>query len=51
VTHGIDTKCTPDTLLAATYFHAGITSLLTLDAGDFGIFGCFQCLNPAIAAP
>jgi predicted nucleic acid-binding protein len=35
-----------DTLLAATYQSAGITSLLTTNADDFSILGAFQCLTP-----
>ncbi len=34
-----------DTLLAATYRGAGITSLLTLNAADFATFGEFTCLG------
>jgi predicted nucleic acid-binding protein len=36
-----------DTLLAATYHQAGIHSLLTTNAADFGIFGVFRCIQPA----
>ena len=39
-----------DTQLAATYRQAGITSLLTTNPGDFGIFGGFTCLTPAAGA-
>ncbi len=35
-----------DTLLAATYHHAGIASVLTLNAQDFTVFGCFHCVGP-----
>lgn len=35
-----------DTLLAATYWQAGITSILTTNPSDFKIFGCFQCITP-----
>lgn len=35
-----------DTLLAATYFQAGIQSLLTTNPGDFTIFGTFSCVTP-----
>jgi len=35
-----------DTLLAATYESAGITSLLTLNPRDFNAFGPFQCITP-----
>ena len=33
-----------DTMLAATYRSAGITSILTLNAADFTVFGEFSCL-------
>lgn len=35
-----------DTLLAATYRQAGIHSLLTTNAADFGVFGGFTCITP-----
>lgn len=35
-----------DTLLAATYHQAGITSILTTNAPDFNVFGVFQCIEP-----
>jgi predicted nucleic acid-binding protein len=35
-----------DTLLAATYRHAGIQSLLTTNAGDFAVLGCFDLIAP-----
>jgi predicted nucleic acid-binding protein len=35
-----------DTLLAATYHQAGIRSLLTTNAGDFAVFGTFNCITP-----
>lgn len=35
-----------DTLLAATYFGAGITSILTTNARDYQTFGCFQVIAP-----
>jgi hypothetical protein len=57
VTHGADTsflvaarhhqlgrKRVLDPLLAATYRAAGVTSLLTLNAADFMVFGEFACL-------
>ena len=34
-----------DTLLAATYWQAGVSSLLTTNPKDFTIFGCFQCVT------
>jgi predicted nucleic acid-binding protein len=39
-----------DTLLAATYRQAGIQSLLTTNAADFGVFGVFACITPKTAA-
>lgn len=44
-TYRLGRKRQLDTLLAATYFCAETTSLLTLNAGDFLIFGCFDCLS------
>ena len=35
-----------DTLLAATYREAGISSLLTTNAADFAAFGGFNCVAP-----
>lgn len=35
-----------DTLLAATYYQAGIRSLLTTNSSDFAIFGVFSCIPP-----
>jgi predicted nucleic acid-binding protein len=35
-----------DTLLAATYQQAGITSLLTTNPADFSVFGVFTCVTP-----
>ena len=40
-----------DTLLAATYLQAGIQSLLTTNPADFGVFGTFQCITPAVSIP
>jgi len=40
-----------DTLLAATYYQAGIHSLLTTNPADFGVFGAFQCITPGAAFP
>ena len=47
--HKIGRKRVLDTLLAATYRAAGVTSLLTLNSEDFAIFGEFACvpLSPA----
>jgi predicted nucleic acid-binding protein len=35
-----------DTLLAATYHQAGITSILTTNPADFMLFGNFTCITP-----
>ena len=35
-----------DTLLAATFWEAGVSSILTTNPADFTIFGCFNCLTP-----
>jgi len=41
-----------DTMVAATYRQARITSLLTLNGQDFEIFGDFTCMGPvADSAP
>jgi predicted nucleic acid-binding protein len=39
--HSLGRKRLLDTMLAATLYSRGITSLLTLDPGDFRIFGKF----------
>jgi len=44
--HQLGRKRVLDTLLAATYRAAGVTSLLTLNAADFTVFGEFACLPP-----
>ena len=40
-----------DTLLAATYYQAGIHSLLTTNPADFGVFGAFSCITPKATIP
>jgi predicted nucleic acid-binding protein len=35
-----------DTLLAATYWQTGISSLLTTNPADFTVFGGFTCITP-----
>jgi len=45
--HQLGRKRVLDTMLAATYRSAGITSLLTLDGADFDVFGEFSCLGVA----
>jgi predicted nucleic acid-binding protein len=44
--HHLGRKRLLDTLLAATYAHAGISSLLTTNPSDFTILGSFQCITP-----
>lgn len=39
-----------DTLLAATYLEAGITSVLTTNPADFETFGSFTCVAPGPGA-
>jgi predicted nucleic acid-binding protein len=40
--HGLGRKRILDTMLAATYFHHGVTKIATLNADDFRVFGVFQ---------
>jgi predicted nucleic acid-binding protein len=40
-----------DTLLAATYYQAGVQSLLTTDPGDFAVFGVFASVTPQATTP
>jgi predicted nucleic acid-binding protein len=35
-----------DTILAATYWRAGVQSILTTNAADFAVFGVFTCITP-----
>ena len=44
--HFLGRKRLLDTLLAATYWQAGVSSILTTNPNDFAIFGCFQCVTP-----
>jgi predicted nucleic acid-binding protein len=44
--HRLGRKRILDTMLAATYRSAGITSLLTTNADDFAVLGEFQCITP-----
>jgi len=39
-----------DTLLAATYHHAGIQSVLTTNPADFATLGVFRCVTPGAPA-
>ena len=47
VRHQLGRKRVLDTMLAATYRSAGVTSLLTLNADDFAVFGEFACIGAA----
>ncbi len=49
VRHQLGRKRVLDTMLAATYRSAGVTSLLKLNAADFAVFGEFACLGSAAA--
>ena len=40
-----------DTLLAATYSQATISSLLTTNAADYTVFGSFKCISPSGSSP
>jgi len=44
--HQLGRKRLLDTLLAATYHHAGVWNILTMNPGDFDIFGAFTCVAP-----
>lgn len=48
--HQLGRKRVLDTLLAATYRAAGVTSLLTLNPADFLVFGEFACVPVALPA-
>jgi predicted nucleic acid-binding protein len=43
--HSLGRKRLLDTLLAATYRQAGISSILTTNPADFAAFGCFTCVQ------
>lgn len=47
--HQIGRKRVLDTLLAASYRAAAVTSLLTLNGDDFSLFGEFTCVPLASA--
>jgi predicted nucleic acid-binding protein len=44
--HGLGRKRLLDTLLAATYFSSGVRSILSSNARDYGVFGCFEVIVP-----
>lgn len=48
---GLGRKRVLDTLLAATYYHAGVRSILTSNAADFSVFGVFTCIPPRPTRP
>jgi predicted nucleic acid-binding protein len=45
--HRLGRKRVLDTLLAATYSSAGAHAILTSNARDYGVFGCFEVRIPA----
>ena len=40
-----------DTMLAASYFSAGVTRIVTLNAKDFEVFGGFEIIVPTPSLP
>lgn len=44
--HHLGRKRLLDTMLAATYWSAGIRSVVTLNPADFRVFGCFDLVEP-----
>lgn len=48
--HQLGRKRVLDTLLAATFHSANITSLLTLNPADFAVFGEFTCVPLPVPA-
>ena len=49
--HRLGRKRLRDTMLAASYFSAGVTRIVTLNAKDFRVFGCFEIIEPAPSSP
>ncbi len=49
--HSLGRKRLLDTLLAATYRQAGISSILTTNPSDFATFGGLTCVVPTSVAP
>jgi predicted nucleic acid-binding protein len=43
--HRLGRKRLLDTMLAATYFTAGVTSLVSTNARDFSVFGAFEVVE------
>lgn len=44
--HSLGRKRLLDTMLAATYWTAGIPAVVTLNRSDFEVFGCFAVAEP-----
>jgi len=44
--HGLGRRRLLDTMLAATYWSAGVRSIVTSNAGDFSLFDCFEIIRP-----
>jgi predicted nucleic acid-binding protein len=44
--HKLGRKRLLDTLLAATFHSHGVTSVVTTNARDFSVFGCFDVVEP-----
>lgn len=44
--HSLGRKRLLDTMLAATYWTAGIAAIATLNPSDFTVFGCFAVVEP-----
>ena len=44
--HRLGRKRLLDTLLAATYFSNGVRSILSSNARDYDVFGCFEVVEP-----
>lgn len=49
--HRLGRKRLRDTMLAASYLSAGVTRIVTLNAKDFEVFGCFEIIQPPLATP
>ena len=49
--HRLGRKRLRDTMLAASYFSAGITRIVTLNSKDFEVFGCFELIEPSPTSP
>lgn len=49
--HRLGRKRLRDTMLAAAYFSAGVTRIVTLNAKDFAVFGGFEIIEPTPSVP